>query len=1048
MKRKSSGMATKILFFCGCLAFPTMSSAQTTTATLLGAVTDQSGAALANATVTAKARETGLQRTTTSDHEGRYRIAELAIGEYEVRAERQGFSTSVVNGVILFVGREAQVDIALKVGDISEKTVISSGAAQVETTNPTLSGLVNNRTIEELPLNGRDVFQLTTLQTGVIGAAALTGGGGLGNNPTLVGPGNSKISVNGARATANQFLLDGTTVNDAFNSTPGGLSGGFLGVDSLQEFQVITNSYGAEYGQAGGAVINAITKSGTNTLHGSGFWFHRNSVFDAKNRFDPPDAPIPPFKRNQFGGTLGGPINKDKTFFFGSYEGLRQDLGVSRIFTVPTVSARARAVPSTKPYIDLYPLPNGRQLNADTAQYVRPASDVTNEDNFLVRIDHQLTGKNNFAARHTFDDSDYRFASGPIQDTVTVARNQYVTLSDTHVFSQRLVNVARLGFNRSFIFGTEPFVIDVPSSLSFIPGHPLGGFFNIVDVSPLSNSLQVPRKFTYNVFEFSDQATWTRGGHTIKFGGLIRRIQFNSLQGRAADGVYIFPTLATFLAGQAQAFVAPKPGSSFYRGIRQTVFAPFIQDDWKIRPNLTINLGLRYETFSTPNEVNGLLANLRQSTDAAPTLGEPFIENPSRKNFAPRLGFAWQPLDSKTSVRGAFGIFDVILLPYNYRSEMTLQPPYAITSQIASPPFPNGYDRILNDIALPEFNAFTFRTNRSYVMQYNLSLQREVGWNTVINLAYVGSRGVHLTRRNNVNLRQDFTIRADGSKFFPQIANNLVQARLLNPRFGQVRYVSMDANSNYNGLQMSVNKRFSRNFEFTISYTWAKTIDDAADYTGAIANIAPGAQAQDTYNTRNERGRSNFDVRHNFASSFVYNLPFGANLSGAGKLLAQGWQFNGYVIARTGFPFNPLLGFDRAQDGSRQAGNVIGQRPNLAPGRSFSDAILGTADRWYDPAAFTLPEAGTYGNLGRNVLDGPGLWTADLGLTKNASITEKLRFQFRVEVFNFFNHVNYAIPDNLVVISAATGAVPGNAGVITKTVTSSRQLQLGIKFIF
>ncbi|MBX3276987.1 MAG: TonB-dependent receptor [Acidobacteria bacterium] len=1030
------------------LMLPAIASAQTTTASLLGSVRDQSGAVVANATVTAKNTRTGLERKVATDESGRYRISELLPGEYQVQVEQPGFTTGVRDGVVLTVGREVQVDFSLTVGDISEKTIITSGTAYVETTNPTISGLVNQRTIQELPINGRDVFQLTTLQTGVTSSASLTGGGGLGSNPTLVGPGSAKISVNGARITANQFLLDGTTVNDAFNNTPGGLSGSFLGVDALQEFQVITNSYGAEFGQAGGAVVNAVTKSGTNNLHGTAFWFHRNSAFDAKNRFDPVDAPIPGFKRNQFGGTIGGPIVQDKTFFFGSYEGLRQDLGLSRIFTVPTASARARAVPSVRPYIDLYPQPNGRQLNADTAQYVRPAKDITGEDQFMIRGDHTFSANNRFAARYTFSDSDYVFASGPIQNTLTIARNQYATLSDTHVFSQKLVNVARFGFNRSFIEGTEPFVVSVPTSLSFIPGHPMGGFFGLADVSPLANSLQVPRKFTYNVFEFSDQVTWTQGGHTIKFGGLIRRMQFNSLQGRAEDGVFIFQNLNAFLNAQPQAFVAPRPGSSFYRGIRQTIFAPYIQNDWRVRPNLTINLGLRYETHSTPTEVNGLLANLRRPTDAAPTIGPPFMQNPSRKNFAPRVGFAWQPFDSKTSIRGGFGVFDVVLLPYNYRSEITLQPPFSVTAQVAPAPFPNAFDLINNDVSLPEFNAFSFETNRPYVMQYNLSVQREVGWDTVVSLAYVGSRGVHLTRRNNINLRTDVIIGPDGSRSFPVIATNQIRPRLLNPRFGQVRLTTMDANSNYNALQFNISKRFSRNFEFTTSYTWAKAIDDAADYTGAIANIPAGAQAQDTYNLRNERGRSNFDIRHNFASGFVYNIPWGAGLTGAAKVIGYGWQFNGFISARTGFPFSPLLGFDRAQDGTQQTGNTVGQRPNLVSGRSFQSIVTGNPDRFFDPAAFTLPAQGTYGNVGRNVLTGPNFVTADLGLTKNTNITEALRFQFRVEVFNFFNKVNFALPDNLVVFSNATGAVPGNSGVITRTANTARQLQLALKFIF
>jgi outer membrane receptor protein involved in Fe transport len=1033
-----------------CLALPRNSFGQSTTATILGAVKDQSGAVVASATVTAKSLETGLTRAATTDQEGRYRIGELAPGSYEVQAERQGFSTQVHNNITLFIGREAALDFSLAVGNVNERVVVTSQAALVETTSPTLSGLVNNRTIQELPLNGRDVFQLTTLQTGVISTAAITGGAGLGGNATLVGPGSTKISVNGQRITANSFLLDGTSINDAFNNTPGGLSGSFLGVDAFQEFQVVTNSYGAEYGQAGGAVINAVTKSGTNSLHGSAFEFHRNSAFDAPNFFDPNSQP-PPFKRNQFGGSLGGPIIKNRTFIFGSYEGLRQDLGASKRYVVPTAAARARAIPSVKPYIDLYPQPNDQVLGPDTAFYLRPAKDITNEDSFVIRADHQFAESNSFSARYTFDESDLRVAIGPIQDSLTAGRNQYAHLSDTHVFSQRLINVARFGYNRSFIFGTEPFIVDIPSSLSFIPGHPLGGFFNFVDVSPIANSLQVPRRFVYNSFEFNDAMTWTSGEHTVKFGGLVRRIQFNSLQGRAADGVYIFGTLNNFLAGRAQAFVAPKPGSNFYRGIRETVMTLYGQDDWKVRPNLTLNLGLRYEFFTTPTEANGLIANLRNPTDLATTVGEPFFENPSYRNFAPRLGFAWQPFgNNRTSVRGGFGIFDVVLLPYNYRSEITLQPPFSVTSFVFGPPFPNGYDRINSPAPqLTDFNSFGFNPDRTYVMQYNLSVQRDLGFDTVVNVAYVGVRGVHLVRRNNVNLRTDFQI-VNGQKFYPQIPGNQVQARRLNPTIGENRRVMTDANSLYHGLQVNLNKRLSRDFEFTVAYTWAKAIDDVPDYTGALANSSPGSSAQDTYNPGGDRGRSGFDIRHSFTSSWVYSLPFGRSLQGAAAKFADGWQLNGIITARTGFPFSPFIGFDRAQDGT--SNSAIGQRASLAPGRKYEDAVTGNPSRWIDPSVFVLQPAGFYGTAGRNVLTGPGFFTFDFGITKNTNITEAVRVQFRAEVFNLTNRANFALPDNQVIFSGANaqgqGVVPESTGIITRTVSTARQWQLGLKFIF
>jgi outer membrane receptor protein involved in Fe transport len=1028
------------------LLFPPGIYGQTTTATLLGTVKDQGGAVIANATVTVKSLETGQQRTVKTDSEGRYRIGQLPPGSYEVTAEQSGFNSEIRNSIPLTVGSEAAVDFTLTVGTVTDKVVIKGEAPLLETTNPTLAGLVDNRTIQELPLNGRDVFQLTTLSTGVVSAVGVVGGNVLGGGATLVGPGNTKISVNGARVTANSFLLDGTVINDAFNNTPGGLSGSFLGVDAFQEFQVLTNSYGAEYGQAGGAVINAVTKSGTNSLHGTAFEFHRNDNLDARNFFD---RDKPEFKRNQFGGSLGGPIAENKTFFFGSYEGFRQNLGVSRRFAVPTAAARARAVPNVRPYIDLYPAPNGEALNADTAFYIRSGADVVEEDSFLVRIDHQFSQKHTLAGRYSFDDSNLDVAGFVIQNVRMVARNQYFTLSTTQVINQRFVNVARVGFNRSHILGTEPILVDIPENLAFIPGHAVGGFFGLADVAPIINSLQVPRDFTFNSYEFNDQASYTTGGHSLKFGGLGRRMQFNSLQGRAFDGVYVFSGLNSLLAGTANAFVAPTPDSSFYRAIRESIFAFFVQDDWKAKPNLTFNLGLRYEFYTTPTEANGLLANLRNPTDLETTVGGDFFDNPSKKNFAPRIGFAWQPFtDGKTSVRGGFGIFDVVLLPYNYRSEITLQPPFAKTATLVRPPFPNAFDVILTSaVPIPvELNAITFDFKRSYVMQYNLSVQREIGFNTVVTAAYVGSRGVHLVRRNNLNTRADFQILPDGRKFYPQIPGNQVQSRLVNPRFGALRYVIPDADSFYNGLQLGVNKRLSNNFEFTVAYTWAKAIDTASDYTGSFANTGPGGAAQDSYNLAAERGPSNLDVRHVFSSSWVYSLPIGEGRSGAAGKLLSGWQLNGFITARSGFYFSPLLGFDRAQDGTATSG--LAQRPSLAPGRNSSNIVLGKPNLYFDPTAFVLPPAGTYGDVGRNILEGPGLATVDFGVTKNTTLTERLRMQLRVEAFNLFNRANFALPDNLVVITNAAGAIPGNAGVITSTVTTSRQIQIGAKFIF
>lgn len=1038
--------------------------AQVTTGTISGVVKDQTGAIISQAIITIRNLDTGLTRTAVTDQEGRYYVPALPLGDYEVKAEHEGFKTEVRSGIRLTVGREASVAFVLSVGELRETVTITGETSLVETSNPSLSGLVGERRMRELPLNGRDVFQLTTLQVGVISTAGITsrvGGGAID-----IGPGRTKIAVNGARITANNFLLDGTTVNDAFNNTPGAISGNFTGVDTLREFQVLTNSYSAEYGVAGGAIINAVTKSGTNEFHGTAFEFHRNSVLDARNFFDPGD--VPPFKRNQFGGTIGGPIVKNKTFFFGSYEGLRERLGVSRRFAVPTPAARMRALPAVRSYVDLYPMPNGEDLGNGTAFFVRPANDKTTDNFFTVRADHHFSERDSFFARYTFSDSNINVAEEVIQDTIIEGRNQYLTLGQDHVFSSKLINTFRFGFNRSFIEGDKPFVVETPPELAFIPGRRLGSFFGISEIAPLGFNLFTPRFFAHNQFELTDQAAIIGGGHSIRVGFAARRIQLNATSPQVPDGIFIyfglppnplFPnglsTLDTFLLGLPAVFVAPKPGSDFFRGIRETVFGSFFQDDWKVSNRLTINLGLRYEFITSPSEVNGKIANLRSVTDPSTTVGEPFFENPSKRNFAPRVGFAYDPFgNGKTSIRGGYGIFDVLILPFNYRFEISSQPPFAELAFVVGPPpfffpvpFPNAFDFITTSVLPlpPNVNSFNFDTERSYMQHYNLSVQRELVSSLVLTLAYVGSRGVHLARKNSINQRIDFIIK-DGRKFFPPLPPGVPpSSRRLNPNFGAIRHIFLDANSNYNALQLRVDKRFSHGLDFQASYTWSKAIDDASSTDSDFANQPPGSRLQDSFDTQAERGLAAFDVRHNFVLSATYELPKAQRLKGALDKLLNGWQLTAILTATSGFPFNPTLGFDRANDASA---DDVAQRPDLAPGRTAKSAITSRPERYVDPSAFVLPPEGTYGNLGRNVLIGPGLATFDFGLFKNIAARENLMIQLRVEAFNLFNRANLAVPNNLVIFTSPQGDVPGNFARITRTTAASRQIQFGLKFLF
>ena len=1065
MKRRLplASIITAVMLCCAICSH--VAVAQTISGTIFGNVTDPSGAVVPGVTITIKNLDTGTTRTILTDGEGRYRVTALPVGSYEVKAAREGFGEALRTGIELTVGREASVDFQLQVGQLNEQIRVSSEAPLIDQTRPAITALVNERTIREYPLNGRDLFQLTTLQTGVTNTAGITASS-IGSSAIDTGPGTTKIAVNGARITANNFLLDGSIVNDAFNNTPGGVTGNFTGVDTLREFEILTNTYSAEYAVGGGAIVNAVTKSGTNQFHGTVFEFLRNSALDARNFFDTGD--VPPFKRNQFGGSIGGPIKTNKTFFFGSYEGMRQNLGVSRRFAVPTAAKRAIAAPSVKPYVDLYPLPNGPELGGGTAFYIRNATDNAVDNFFTMRVDHQFSAKDSIFARYSFDDSNVDQATQLIQNEVTAGRNQYVTIGEDHIFSPRLLNTFRFGYNRSFIRGDTPYAVDIPASLSWIPGQPLGTFFGINEIAPLGNNLFTPRFFAYNHFEFTDSLSIIRGTHSIKTGFSFRRIQLNAASNQFQQGVYFyqglppnpfFPqglsSLDAFLFGLPAIFIAPQPGADFYRGIRQSIVGTYVQDDWQVNGKLTLNLGLRYEVFTVPTEVNGKVANLRNLTDPTTTVGEPFFNNPSKKNFAPRVGFAYVPFsDGKTSIRGGYGIYDMPILPYLYRFEISGQPPFAGLAFVGGPPpvffpapFPNAFSVITSSqLPLPpSVNTIDFNPERTYMQQYNMNVQREVMGNLVVTVGYIGSRGVHLGRKNSVNQRTDFTF-VNGRKFFPELPPGVPpQAEFLNPNFGAIRLNTFDGVSSYNALQFRVEKRLSRGLEFQSSYTWGKALDDASGTESEFANVQGGSRVQDPLDRRAEHGRAAFDVRQTFIMGATYEIPTIHKFTGVTDKVLNGWELTGLLTTRSGFPFNAVIGFDRARDASP---DNIAQRPDIVSGRTYASAITGDPNHYIDASAFTLAPAGMYGNEGRNVLDGPGLATFDLGIFKNTKIGENVSIQFRTEVFNLFNRANFAIPDNLVVFTSESGNVPGNFGIITRTTTTSRQLQFGLKFIF
>ncbi len=1020
-------------------------SAQITAGAISGTIKDESGAIVPGATIIIKHTATGTTRMAFTDGEGRYRAPGLAPGEYELRAELSGFKTEVRTGVALTIGREAIVDFTMTVGELAEQVTVSGEVPLVNTTSSTLAGLVDPRQIRDLPLNGRSFADLSTLDPGV----QLFRNAVSPRSITLFGGRGVRIAINGARPEFNLVLTDGTDALDAFGNAPGSVAGVLLGVDTVREFQTLTSTYSAEFGRVGGGVINTVTRSGSNELGGSLFEFHRNSSLDARNFFDPGQEP-PEFKRNQFGFTIGGPMVKDKSFFFASYEGLRERLGLTKIARVPSRAGRNGELPGRRvpvnplirPFLDLYPLPNGRDFGDGTAEFLFGFRQPTDEDFFVIRLDHNFSDKHSFFARYTFDDAskDVTFPLPP--DFVRqLSRQQIFTFDFKSIISPELLNVFRLGFNRSKIRDASlPEV--VAAELSFIGDDRGRGNIDVEGLTPLGSDTKNVTNMIQNLFEYSDDLTHTSGKHAFKAGFNVKRFQYNVRNTFLDRGLYIFFGLEDFLSAFPFIFLGTSPDSDLTNAVRMTMFGFYLQDDLRVSPNLTLNLGLRYEFITTPHSRRGKSANfVDPERDAAPVLGK-FMENPSLMNFMPRVGLAWDPSgDGETAVRAGFGLFYNQLGLPNFVNGFTLNPPFTTITQLIIPPFPV----VPRESFIPLFtNPVEFDGHTPYVIQYNLNVQRQLFRDTVFTVGYVGSRGVNLPRPTDINSRQR-QILPDGRAFFP------ADAPRVNPNFRSINLRDFGGNSHYNSLQLSLRKQFSHGLQFQASYTLAKSIDDAPPILRDIEN-APGI-LYDYRNRRLDRSLSPFDIRHNLVLNYVYDLPLGPgkSLGGraigfAGKLL-EGWQLNGIITIASGNPFTVTNGFDRSRIGT--IGPFRADRPNLRPGASNNPKI-GSPDRWFDSSAFELQPAGFLGDLGRNTLIGPGLASFDFALFKTTSIGERAQVQFRAEFFNIFNRANFATPEapNRVIFTDPRGIPSAAAGRLTNTVTSSRQVQFGLKLIF
>src|SRR5215831_1353598 len=1020
---------------------------QTVGAGLRGIVNDPSGAGIPNASVEIHNVETGTSRILKADAGGRWREPIVQPGEYEIHLSAPGFQTIVRKGVHLAVGQDAVVDVDLEISTAETAVTVTADAQRVNLTSGGLSGLVDEKQMRDLPLNGRSFQQLALLEPGVNAVNVA------GSDP--VGGRTPKISMNGARPELSSFLLDGTDINDVYNKTPGSVGGVLLGVEAVLEFQVLTNSYSAEFGRSAAGVVNAVTRSGTNQFHGSAFEFLRNFALDSKNYFDAASQPIPPFKRNQFGAVVGGPIHKDRTFFFGSFESLIDRLGVTGVTSVPDANARNGQLPSgniavspaIRPILDtLLPLPNGRNLGGGIAQYLFTAAQPTNEEFAQGRIDHRFSAANSLFGRYTIDNGSVDrppTTKAPGTNTRERSRNQYVTLSDQHAFSPTLLNTMRFGFNRSDHESVNERTISIPPQLSWISGQPFGYLTISGVVTEDFGDYRLPRLDRLNNWQYGDTVFVNRGTHSIRFGFDFQRIQFNQHTTNQVGGLLTFTSLANFLQGIPSQFDFAVPGGiDPDRGFRQSLFAFFAQDDIRLRRNLTVNLGLRYEIVTVPKEVNGKIANLRNVTDTAITVGDPWYANPSLKNFSPRVGIAWDPFSNgKTSVRAGFGIFNDEILPKYYVFSGSTNPPFTQRTSIVSPSFPNllaGFDP--NHI-LYQVQTLNYDLQNPYALQFNAGVQRALPGNWLVSAGYSGSRGVHLFRVGDANLAPSSVV--NGVKVYhPELGRR-------NPNFGSAAQRTSDAQSFYNSLQLSAQKQLTRGLRAQFSYTFSRAIDvssgvNSQDYTDGTPYVL------DFYDRKADRGLSSYWAQHVFAGNWSYELPIGRSMTGAAGLLLRGWQINGIATVQSGHPFEVREGFNRS--GNLNTVNyAMHERPDLKPGWS-NNPILGDPSRYWDINAFMLQPANQRGNLGRNTVIGPGLVDFDLSLAKYFAITETRRVEFRAESFNLPNHPNFAVPSGLIAFTGvdANGnpVIAPNWGVISSTVTTSRQIQLGLKLMF
>ncbi len=1111
------------MFLMGVILFPAAMRAQVAGGTLSGTITDPTGRAVAQAQIVIKNLATGVERTITTNADGFYTAVNLLPGDYQVTISATGFNTEVKSGITMNVGGQQSFDLTLHVGTVSHTVQVTTEAPAVQLTSSEISATVNATTVRELPLNGRSWTDLAALQPGVetiqtqpsFSVGADRGNRGFGQ----------QLTISGARPQQNNYRLDGVSLNDYANGAPGSVLGGNLGVDAIQEFSVLTSNYSAEYGKTSGGVVNATTRSGTNSFHGSAYEFLRNSALDAANFFENAGGVAKaPFKRNQFGGAIGGPIAKNHTFFFADFEGIRQSKGIANHNFVPSLAARSGLLCSNPPgpdpsnpctptqlqpgpntdangvdltvkkYFPLYPLPNGAiQGNGDSALFTFSGQQIINENFVTTRVDHKFSNRDSLFGTYLFDRTPYSspdsFGNVALS---TLSSRHIVAVEETHSFTPTFVNAVRFGYNHERVDNDASVKAINPAAGDVALGAFSGrnaSFVNVNGLSALPGGVGGLPTYLYrwNSFQAYDDAFLARGRHAIKFGVAVERMLLQVTALTDPNGIWFFDGVQQFLTNQPTKFQGGIASSLTPRDIRQTLFGTYVQDDWRWKPNFTMNLGLRYEMATIPTEINGKLSNLRDIRSGTPHLGDPFFaSNPTTKNFEPRIGFAWDPFrNGKMALRGGAGLFDVQPLPYEFILLVTQATPffqYTVLKNTPTTPI-SFFSGLPSTFPANKLRATYTDPNpkRNYVTQWNLNVQYQLTSSLAAMAAYVGSRGVHQPFRvDEANLviptktsaGYVWPFNPDGSPFDP-----------INTNFGSVRGMFYQGRSYFNALELQLAKRMSHGFQMQGTFTWGKSIDtSSATLAGDAFNNS--ISSLDWFDMKLTRGLSDFNVGRTVVVNGTWEVPTAKSFSGPTRWITDGWELGVIFTASDGVPFTPTWGTGGDPSNSNSSDDFA--YPNRLGGPGCKTLTNpGNPNNYIKTQCFAVPTApdpafwsancdptppsapgpinpaslqcfNLRGNAGRNRLIGPGITSLDFSVFKNnriKKISENFNVQFRAEMFNILNHANFAPPgpgDGNTDIFAADGTslAGSTAGALVRTTIPERQIQFAIKIIF